>query len=67
MAYNTLLFDVADHVATITIDRPQAANALNDEMGKELFDAILRSPHRSRHSGRHFRPAPAICLAPAAT
>lgn len=42
MAYNTLLFDVADHVATITIHRPEAANALNDEMGKELFDAILR-------------------------
>ena len=42
MAYSTLLFDVSDHVATITIHRPDAANALNDQMGKELFDVIMR-------------------------
>lgn len=42
MNYRTLLFDVENHVATVTIHRPEAFNSLNDEMGKELFDVILR-------------------------
>lgn len=42
MEYKTLRFDVSDHVATITIHRPEAYNSLNDEMGKELFDVVMR-------------------------
>jgi 2-(1,2-epoxy-1,2-dihydrophenyl)acetyl-CoA isomerase len=42
MQYTTLLFDVKDHVARITMNRPEAANALNAEMGKDLMHAALR-------------------------
>jgi len=42
MEYKTLLFDVRDHVAHITLNRPDAANSINDEMGKDLMHAALR-------------------------
>ncbi len=40
MPYETLLFDVSDGVATLTLDRPEALNAVNDQMGRELLDAL---------------------------
>lgn len=42
MQYSTLLFDVADNVATITLNRPDAANAMNGDLTRELADAALR-------------------------
>lgn len=42
MTYSTLLFDVRDNVATITLNRPDAGNAMNGEMTRELADAALR-------------------------
>jgi 2-(1,2-epoxy-1,2-dihydrophenyl)acetyl-CoA isomerase len=41
MKYETLLFDVRDNVATITLNRPDAANALNGDAARELSDAAL--------------------------
>lgn len=38
MAYNTLKFEVAEQVATITISRPEAANSLSLEMSEELHE-----------------------------
>lgn len=40
--FTTLLFDVRDHVAHITLNRPEAANSINEEMGKDLMHAALR-------------------------
>jgi 2-(1,2-epoxy-1,2-dihydrophenyl)acetyl-CoA isomerase len=40
--YETLLFDVHDHVAHITLNRPDAANSINEDMGKDLMHAALR-------------------------
>ena len=36
MELRTVLFDVADHVATITLDRPQAMNGFNQQMLEEF-------------------------------
>jgi 2-(1,2-epoxy-1,2-dihydrophenyl)acetyl-CoA isomerase len=41
MAYQTLLFDVKDQVATLTLHRPEAYNALNLELAREFFHAVL--------------------------
>jgi enoyl-CoA hydratase len=40
MAYETIIVDVEDHVALITLNRPQALNALNDQLLGELADAL---------------------------
>jgi 2-(1,2-epoxy-1,2-dihydrophenyl)acetyl-CoA isomerase len=41
MTYSNLLFDVSDNVATITLNRPDAANAMIRELTPELADAAL--------------------------
>lgn len=41
-SYTTLLFDVRDGVATITLNRPDAANAITLELAQELAAAALR-------------------------
>ena len=41
MPYQTLLLERADAIATITLNRPDAYNALNLALGRDLFDAVL--------------------------
>ena len=41
MSYNTILTKVAGKVATITLNRPQVLNALNDELMDELGAALI--------------------------
>ena len=41
MAYQTLLVEIKDQVGTITLNRPEAYNALNLTLGRELFAAVL--------------------------
>jgi enoyl-CoA hydratase len=43
MPYTTLLFDLADGIATITINRPDKLNALNATVIAELDDAAERA------------------------
>ncbi|HEU4762554.1 MAG TPA: enoyl-CoA hydratase-related protein, partial [Gemmatimonadales bacterium] len=38
MSYDTLLFDVTDHIALVTINRPDKLNALNVTVIRELGD-----------------------------
>ena len=40
MAYETIILDVEDHIAKITLNRPDALNALNDQLMRELADAM---------------------------
>jgi len=40
MAFETLLYDLSDRVATITFNRPEALNATNDQFYKELSGLI---------------------------
>jgi 2-(1,2-epoxy-1,2-dihydrophenyl)acetyl-CoA isomerase len=41
MAYQYVRLERKDHVATITLNRPDAFNAFNGAMGRELFGATL--------------------------
>lgn len=40
MAYSTILFEINDNIATITINRPKSLNALNTEVLNEIFQAV---------------------------
>ena len=42
MSYTTLLFDVRDGVAHITLNRPDAANAVNTELARDLMYAAMQ-------------------------
>jgi len=41
MEYETLLYDVADEVATVTLNRPAKMNAYTTTMGAEITDAMF--------------------------
>ncbi|MBT5202182.1 MAG: enoyl-CoA hydratase/isomerase family protein, partial [Gammaproteobacteria bacterium] len=38
MSFSTIEFSVEDNIATITLNRPDAANAMNPQMAKELSE-----------------------------
>src|SRR5215470_12976090 len=42
MTSDTLLFDLADKVAVITLNRPAVRNALNRELSQVLMEALQR-------------------------
>jgi len=42
MTYETVLFDVADHVATVTLNRPDSLNSFNQQMVDEFADLWQR-------------------------
>ena len=41
MPYKNLLYDVADQIAVVTVNRPEVMNALNRETVAELKEAAL--------------------------
>ena len=43
MTYETLLYDVADEVLTVTLNRPAKMNAYMTTMGAEITDAMIRA------------------------
>lgn len=42
MSYETILFDIEENVATLTMNRPEAMNAINRQLGEEFVDAVIR-------------------------
>ncbi len=42
MEYETILFEVRDGVAHVTLNRPDAANSLNFQMARDFFDVSVR-------------------------
>jgi enoyl-CoA hydratase/carnithine racemase len=43
MPYNTLRYEVEDHILTLTLNRPEHLNAFTVEMAQELIDAFDRA------------------------
>lgn len=43
MSYNTLRYDVADYILTLTLNRPDQLNSFTVEMAHELIDAFNRA------------------------
>ncbi len=41
--YETILYEVADRIATITFNRPEKLNAISMQMGRELHEAYMRA------------------------
>jgi 2-(1,2-epoxy-1,2-dihydrophenyl)acetyl-CoA isomerase len=41
--YNTILFEINEGIATITLNRPERFNAFNEEMSREVIDAIKQT------------------------
>ena len=48
MSFETIRYDVAAGVATLTLDRPEVRNGLNAPMRRELVAAIARAGHEAR-------------------
>jgi 2-(1,2-epoxy-1,2-dihydrophenyl)acetyl-CoA isomerase len=42
MPYTALLFEIRNSIARITLNRPDAANALNLDMARDLMHAALQ-------------------------
>ncbi|MEE2665571.1 MAG: enoyl-CoA hydratase-related protein [Myxococcota bacterium] len=40
MSYETVLYDVSDRIATITLNRPEVLNAVSKQMQRELYEAF---------------------------
>lgn len=48
MQYDTILYDLAGGIATITLNRPEKMNAMTPQMRAELADALKRSSTEAR-------------------
>jgi len=42
MDYKLIIFEISDQIATITLNRPERLNAWTWEMGRELWDALMK-------------------------
>ncbi len=43
MTYEQIIYDVEDHILTITLNRPEKLNAFTDQMRDEILDALDRA------------------------
>ena len=48
MAYETILYEVEDRIATITLNRPEVLNAVSKLMQRELHEAFMSAEQDER-------------------
>ncbi len=48
MAYETIIVEIEDHIAQITLNRPDALNALNDQLLGELVSALKEAQENDK-------------------
>ena len=48
MAYETIIVEIENHIATVTLNRPDALNALNDALMTELADALTAAQENDK-------------------
>ena len=60
--YEDLRFEVADHVGVLTLDRPDARNALRRQTYRELEDVVRGARRRRRALPRRHRRRPGVLL-----
>ena len=48
MDYQTITYDLADNIATITLNRPDVMNALSTQMRAEITDAVRAGGQEAR-------------------
>jgi enoyl-CoA hydratase len=48
MAYETLIVEVADHISLIRLNRPEALNALNSQLLRELGEALREAEENEK-------------------
>ena len=53
MSYKEILYDVADNILTITLNRPEKLNAFTGTMMNEMIDAFQRRQQGRRHPLHH--------------
>ena len=42
MSYEAILYEIRDHIAYVTLNRPKVMNARNRQMTTEIIDAVER-------------------------
>ena len=52
MSYAKILLDIRDGIATITLNRPEAYNALDMQLATELHDAVVTCKRGCGSAGR---------------
>ena len=48
MDYETILYDLSDNVATVTLNRPDVMNGLTSQMRAEILHAVKRAEGEAR-------------------
>ena len=43
MSFETVLYEVGDRIATITLNRPEVLNAVSKQMQRELYEAFMNA------------------------
>jgi len=52
MEYQTVIYEARDQVGSITLNRPEVMNAINQEMAREIVSVCRRAEEDDRIGGK---------------